>query len=78
MKAEEIKDRFYTLESSELCDLLNKIKNDAESYGLNILDKESNTYYQDFIDLVLYNIDLNSYLKPIKMGWCRYLLDRKS
>lgn len=63
MKAEEIKDRFYTLESSELCDLLNKIKNDAESYGLNILDKESNTYYQDFIDLVLYNIDLNSYLK---------------
>ena len=32
-----------------------------------------------FYDLTIQKkSDLDSYLKPIKMGWCRYLLDRES
>ena len=43
--------------------------------------KLSNAAQEDtlFYDLTIQKkSDLDSYLKPIKMGWCRYLLDRES
>jgi len=63
MKADEIIDRFYTMESDNILKLLNDIKKDGESSGIDILNKESNTSYQDFVDLILYNIDVSTYVK---------------
>ena len=63
MKADEIIDRFYTMESDNILKLLNDIKKEGESSGIDILNKESNTSYQDFVDLILYNIDVSTYVK---------------
>jgi len=63
MKADEIIDRFYTMESDNILKLLNDIKKDGESSGIDILNKESNTCYQDFVDLILHNIDVSTYVK---------------
>tara|TARA_Y100000590_G_scaffold424754_1_gene532025 strand:- start:11607 stop:11798 length:192 start_codon:yes stop_codon:yes gene_type:complete len=63
MKAEEITDMFYTMESDNILKILKEIKNDADSSATNILNKESNTCYQDFVDLILYNIDVSTYVK---------------
>ena len=62
MKADEIIDRFYTMESDNILKLLNDIKKDGESAGIDILNKESNTYYQDFVDLILHNIEVSTYV----------------
>ena len=62
MKADEIIDRFYTMESENILKLLNDIKKDGESAGIDILNKESNTYYQDFVDLILHNIEVSTYV----------------
>jgi hypothetical protein len=63
MKADEIIDRFYTMESENILKLLNDIKKEGESAGIDILNKESNTYYQDFVDLILHNIEVSTYVK---------------
>lgn len=56
---EQLIDKFNDLYSLKIDDFLFKLKEECKSESLNILDKPNQTCNQDFVDLILFNCDLN-------------------
>ena len=56
---EQLVNTFYDIYSLKIDDFLFKLKEECKSESLNILDKPNLVCNQDFLDLILFNCDLN-------------------